>query len=132
MSGVRFIYIPCVDLDAMRHFYSTLLALDEIYHSDDDGMVAYDCDGLQFSIFQSVDAGPHPEGWAIQPGWSGGTGSQVSWSVELGEAEFEAAVRRLQEGGVFALHEKPVWVSYWSFPVRDPMGNTVEVTYAPS
>ena len=53
VSGVRFIYIPCSEQPAMRRFYTNLLGLDEIYHSEEDRSVVYDCDGLQFSIYET-------------------------------------------------------------------------------
>lgn len=130
--GVKFIYIPCADLAAMRVFYSTLIGLDEIYHSDEERSVAYRCESLQFSITEHPDAMPDEGDWAVQPGWRGGTAAAASWSVELDEPAFRSAVQRLIDAGVEARHAEPQWVSYWSFPVRDPMGNTVEVTYAPS
>jgi len=30
-----------------------------------------------------------------------------------------------------AFDAEPVWREYWSFPVCDAMGNTVEITWAP-
>ena len=130
MSGVRFIYIPCSELPAMRRFYTDLVGLDEVYHSEEDRSVAYDCDGLQFSIFETELAVPSI-GWATQPGWAGGTSALASWSVHLDDEPFHAAVARLQAAGVESFHEAPQWVNYWSFPVTDPMGNTVELTHAP-
>ncbi len=132
VAGVRFVYVPCADLEEMRHFYSELVGLDEIYHSDVDRTVAYLCDGLQFSVFEHPDAEPVDDGWAVQPGWNGGTGALTSWSVTLADdMAFAAAVERLQKADVEAAHESPEWVFYWSFPVKDPMGNTVEITWAP-
>ncbi|MEO1060495.1 MAG: VOC family protein [Actinomycetota bacterium] len=128
MPGVRHIYLSAEDLDAMRRFYGWLLALEEIYYSAEEQLLAFDCDGLQFTIY-GADVEPTAAGWATQPGWSGGTETTVSWSVELPEDDFRAAVDRLVSAGVVALHDEPLWVGYWSFPVRDPMGNTVEVTW---
>lgn len=128
MSGVRFLYLPTRDLDAMRRFYGGLVGLEEIYFADDEQLLAYDCDGLQFTIY-GADVEPGPTVWATQPGWRGDTVPLVSWSVELAEVAFRAAVDRVRAAGVATLHREPVWVGYWSHPVRDPMGNTVEVTW---
>ena len=57
--------------------------------------------------------------------------AQASWSVVLTGKTFGDAVRRLTQAGVDRFHEVPAWVNYWSFPVRDPMGTTVEITYVP-
>ena len=43
--------------------------------------------------------------------------------------EFYAAVMRLQDGAVASFHSVPQWVGYWSFPVLDPMENTVELSW---
>ena len=126
--GVRFLYIPAADLDAMRTFYTELLGLEEIYFGAGESL-GYSCAGFQFTILHDPAAPTPPPGWATQPGWRGESVSAVSWSVELTEPAFRAAVDRLRQRGVDALHDLPVWVGYWSFPVRDPAGYTVEVTW---
>lgn len=127
--GVRFLYLPASDLEAMRHFYSELLGLDEIWFTADQG-VAYDCDGLQFTILQEPEAEPVQPAWATQPGWLGDTVGAISWSVVLSESGYRSAVDRLVTSpDITRLHGAPQWVGYWSFPVRDPMGNTVELSW---
>ncbi len=135
LGGLRFLYVPAADLERAREFYTDLVGLDEIHHAD--GLLAYDCEGFQFTIFQAErDTAPvagSPEAgasWATQPGWQRpGTTAAISWSVELDLSSFDEAVARLQgSAGVTALHEEPTWVGYQSFPVLDPMGNTVELT----
>lgn len=113
----------------MQRFYGEILGLSEIYASDQQ--VAYDCDGFQLSILAAPDADPGPEAWATQPGWEGDTVPMVSWSVQLGEAEFVRAIHAVRLSTSRTLHDSPQWVGYWSFPVRDPMGNTVEITWPP-
>ena len=124
--GVKFIYLFCNDLEAIRHFYTDLLHLHEIYFSDGQS-VAYDCDGLQFTIMFDADVKPALAGWGWQPGWQAGRNSVVSWSVVLDEEAFKTAVTKLTLSGVESYYDKPQWKNYWSFPVKDPMGNTVEV-----
>lgn len=128
--GVKFIYLFCNDLDVMRHFYSDLVGLNEIYFSPDpDGAVAYDCDGLQFTIFSDKLVKAGDQGWSKQPGWDGGMQTSISWSVVLTQAGFQSAVRKLQDAGVETFYKNPHWHNYWSFPVKDPMGNTVEIVW---
>ena len=131
--GVKFLYVHCQDLSEMRQFYSGLLEFDEIYFSADEGMVAYNCDGLQFTLVESADVVPlKPDRPAVtfarQPGWSGGTGTSMSWSTPYDCEAFTRVVAALQEATVEAVHTEPAWVGYWSYPVLDPMGTTVEIT----
>jgi len=129
--GIIFLYLFCNDLHAMRHFYSNLLGLNEIYYSEvPDGPVAYDCDGLQFTIVFNASAQKAPPGWGCQPGWQAGSQPIISWSVVLTEGGFETAVQRLMAADVEAFYKEPQWQNYWSFPVKDPMGNTVEIVLA--
>jgi catechol 2,3-dioxygenase-like lactoylglutathione lyase family enzyme len=130
--GVKFIYLFCNDLQKMRHFYTDLVGLKEIYYSEDpDGTVAYDCDGLQFTIMLDPKARNATQAWARQPGWEGGNQPSLSWSICLTENEYGKVIKKLQEEVVVAFYEQPQWQGYWSFPVKDPMGNTVEVVLAP-
>ncbi|MDH3306916.1 MAG: hypothetical protein OEO77_05310, partial [Acidimicrobiia bacterium] len=93
--GIKFIYVPAVDLSAIRRFYGTLLGLAEIYYSASEGHLAYDCAGLQVSFFHDSAAELAGPGWARQPGWSGGTRPSMSWSVVLGRRQFVDAVEAL-------------------------------------
>ena len=124
-SGLRYLYVPATDLAAMREFYSGAVGLHEMYFSEGEGALAYNCAGFQFTVYFSADADPLPAtGWAIQPGWpDGGNVAVISWSVELDRDDFAAAVRRVRELGGPVLHTKPIWIGYWSFPAKDPMGN---------
>jgi len=111
----------------MRSFYTDLLQLDEVFF-DENTSLAYKCDKLQFTIFQVQHNLPEIKGWGIQPGWSGGMHPSTSWSVECGKDTFSPAVKRLQQAGVMSYYYEPQWFGYWSYPVRDPVGNTVEIT----
>jgi catechol 2,3-dioxygenase-like lactoylglutathione lyase family enzyme len=130
-ASIKFFYVSCSDLLAMRRFYSELLGLHEISFNDDEmgSWLAYQCDGFQFMIMPGETPVPVIEEWGVQPGWEGGTREGVSWSLEVPEANFAATVAKLAEAGAAAFAPKPGWQqdSYWSFPVRDPQGNTVEV-----
>ncbi|WP_420641740.1 VOC family protein [Candidatus Leptofilum sp.] len=130
-QGVKFIYLPCNNVQAMRHFYSELLRLNEIYFDNSSGGLAYNCDGLQFTFFSDPKAQPISSGWAWQPGWRKGDQPVISWSVSYTEEEFRTVVDKLKTEDVISFYEKPHWHFYWSFPVKDPMGNTVEIVWAP-
>lgn len=131
-ANINFIYLSCNDLDAMRHFYSDLLGLKEVsYREGSEGWLVYQCTGFQFMVFPSGHELPVIEGWGMQPGWEGGTVEGISWSVDVGAKRFAGIVRGLLDDGVDCFGDRPLWCqdSYWSFPVHDPMGNTVEVHY---
>lgn len=131
-ANINFIYVSCNDLAAMRHFYGDLLGMTEVsYREGPEGWLVYQCAGFQFMIFPSGQELPVPEGWGMQPGWEGGSVEGVSWSVDVGADNFRPTVRGLIDDGVESFSPEPIWCqnSYWSFPVRDPMGNTVEVHY---
>ena len=127
--GLKFIYVPARDLTSMQRFYGEFLGLTEI-HADDDA-VSYDCHGLQFTIYVAPNVADAPEEWATQPGWTGDTTPLISWSVELNQEAFVRAIHAIRLSTQRSLHDRPQWVGYWSFPVKDPMGNTVEITWPP-
>lgn len=128
-----FLYTYCADLAAMREFYSELIGLEEHYFAEgNDGGLAYRIGNVQFTVLPRDAESQDGSLWARQPGWDGGEESTTSWSIELSKREaFQTAVARLIGAGVPRFDERPQWRSYWSFPVQDPMGNTVELTYAP-
>lgn len=128
-----FLYTHSSDLGASRRFYSDLIGLDQIWDELDD--IAYLVgDTVQFSIGHDPEARVVDE-WAFQPGWVFGLGIKpnptrmhASWSIPLLPESFANAVARLQVAGVFTLRPEPFWVGYWSYVVRDPMGQTVELS----
>jgi hypothetical protein len=132
--NLRFLYTYCNDLPAVRRFYSELLELREVYFEDgSEGGLAYKCDELQFTFLPCTTELPIVSEWHNQPGWKGGTLPAASWSIACDSREqFAAAVTRLRKSGATSRHDVPQWVGYWSYPVKDPMGNTVEVTFAPA
>ena len=109
----------------MRAFYAEVVGLEEIYA--DEGTVGYRCGSTQLTLESAADVETVAE-WSRQLGWSGGTGSSPSWGFELTGDAFGAAVNRLRASGAEPYWPEPQWVGYWSFPVRDPGGNTVEIS----
>ncbi|MGI9648543.1 MAG: VOC family protein [Acidimicrobiia bacterium] len=122
-------YLHSGDLALARRFYTDLLGLSESYFSAEDGTIGYQVGTLQISIATHGEAVPD-EGWAKQMGWEGGTTASPSWGVELEARKFCRAVEATRRTGVPARHSEPQWVGYWSFPVKDPMGYTVEISTA--
>ena len=129
--SVRFFYFYASDIEAMRAFYTDLIGLNEVFFQvGPEGGLGYACDALQFTIFAAPELKPDlSDTWAMQPGWQGGTNKSMSWSIEATEETFAEIVKRVKKSDVNALYAVPQWVGYWSFPVKDPMGNTVEVTW---
>ncbi len=124
-----FLYLHSLDLESARSFYSKVLGLEEIAYSaeEGEGTVGYRVGALQITISTHAAAVP-VDGWARQLGWEGGSSPTPSWGVELPPDEFRRAVVAAKAADVEALHPEPVWVGYWSFPMRDPMGYTVEIS----
>lgn len=72
---------------------------------------------------------------AFQSGWVFGLGIEPSrrhatrsWSIALPPGDFDLAVARLQRAGTEASRTKPLWAGYRSYVVKDPMGQTVELS----
>lgn len=127
-AGIKFIYLYCNNLKKMREFYSEILQLNEIYYAEGQAL-AYDCDGLQFTIFQTKEKLQSEEGWADQPGWEGGTLPKISWSIPFEKQLFKSVVERLIHSEIDKFHSTPLWINYWSFPIKDPAGNSVEIVW---
>ena len=134
-SSNFFLYTGSNNIAASRQFYSDLIGLDQIW--DEVDQTAYRIDGgIQFSI--SYDStGTISDGWSFQPGWVFGLGvepsppsARASWSIALSPESFRAATARLADAGINALRSEPLWVGYWSYVVKDPMGHTVELADA--
>ena len=136
-ARINFIYLHARDMEAMRAFYRDALGCSEISYraldKDGYGWSVLDMGSFQFMIHPDVDAVPQ-SGWCMQPGWEGGTVPGLSWSLVFTENAFRLALPKLQAIGTEAFHEQPQWCqdSYWSYPVKDPMGNTVELHCIPA
>lgn len=131
--NIRFIFNFCNDIDEIRRFYSELIGLEEVSYRNDEewGWLVYQSEGFQFMWFRSDEKLPVIDGWAAQPGYSGGEFAITSWSIELPKEDFEKIIGRLKASGVKLFSMEPEWrqESYWGFTVMDPMGNTVELYY---
>ena len=54
--------------------------------------------------------------------------AEPSWGFECEAHEFRRVVETALALDVDRRLPEPQWVGYWSFPMRDPMGCTVEVS----
>jgi catechol 2,3-dioxygenase-like lactoylglutathione lyase family enzyme len=133
--NVRFVYKFCGDLSAMRHFYTDVLGMAEKSYNDEQGWLVYKSEGFELMFFRADGGEAGEREWAAQPGGGSGTAEITSWSVEVPEADFAAAVDRLGQAGVPRQGDVnvPDWRQgcYWGITVMDPAGVTVEVYTVP-
>ncbi|MCB1216818.1 hypothetical protein KDL44_05460 [bacterium] len=135
-ARINFIYLHATDMEEMRAFYKDALGCSEIHYRAEDangfGWSVIDMGSFQFMIHPGRTA-VKQDGWCMQPGWDGGTIPGISWSLVVSNEAFTGCVARLKEMQAPAFHQQPQWCqdSYWSYPVQDPMGNTVELHCIP-
>ncbi len=134
-AKVRFVYMMCNDIEAIKTFYTDHLGMKETAYMNDESFayICYDCSGIEFMWFRADNKLPVPEGYASQPGWQGGTVEMTSCSIGIPGEKFAETVKGLIDAGYETCFAKPQWFqdNYWGFPVRDPMGNTIEVFWLP-
>jgi hypothetical protein len=121
-----FTYMFCNDLQMMKWFYQEILHLELIWESDRS--IAFRIEDHQISIDYHKDHYPFSSNYAIQPGWEGGTEPRISWSLECDRTDFEEIIQSAKNSDVSSFFSKPEWKGYWSFPILDPMNNTIEIT----
>lgn len=134
--NVRFLYAFCNDVNAMRRFYTELLAMKEGTFLDTENWawVTYKSEGFEIMFFRWDHPLPVEERWAWQPGEAKVESVPlISFSLHYAWPQFMEAVKRLQQGAVRAQTEKPTWRqgSYWGWTIADPMGHTIEVYSTP-
>lgn len=130
MKKLGFTYIFTDDIEKMKWFYGDLLGLELIWNQDDD--IAFKILDHQFSIKYHKDFRGQAPKFAIQPGWQGGTEPRTSWSINFDAVSFEKTVNLLVHHNIESYFQEPQWKGYWSFPVLDPMNNTIEITCSDS
>lgn len=121
-----FTYIFCSDLEKMKWFYEEILQLDLIWESEKT--IAFKIGEHQFSISVNENISLLSPRYAKQLGWEGGTELRISWSLECDKKDFKEIVQAASNSKVPSYYPEPVWKGYWSFPVLDPMNNTIEIT----
>ncbi|WP_026691069.1 VOC family protein [Alteribacter aurantiacus] len=122
----NFTYLFCNELDKMTWFYEDILQLERIWESDRS--VAFKIGSHQLAVELKKDLETPSAEFAMQPGWKGGGAPRTSWSLECDEDDFQAVVQASQRNDVRSFFPEPKWKGYWSFPVLDPMNNTIEIT----
>lgn len=122
---VKFVYRYCNDLEATRRFYVDLLGLTHtsVKNGVQGGFVEVDCGGFRLTFLKSTTELPVYTQLSKLPGCEGGEIEQALCSVEYTADDYVAVVDRLRSAGV----NSPQPDGEWSYPVLDPMGNTIEV-----
>jgi len=133
--SINVLYLYCNDVQAIRHFYKDIIGLGEHDFGMPNSMYCgQTSDGVSMMWFKSEKSGlqKRPE-WVDLPGFPGGKVEEPAWGIQLPINVFPEVVKTLKEEEVEALFQNPIWCqdSYWAFPVRDPMGYTVEVYSVP-
>lgn len=91
-------------------------------------MIAFKIHDHQLSFnYDSSLVTPEPV-FSNQLGWEGGTAHRTSWSIKCSGEEFMDIVECAQKSGVKSFYPEPKWVGYWSYPILDPMNETIEIT----
>jgi len=133
--NLKFLFLICNDVQAIKDFYVGLLGMEETAFMDEPefGWLSIRCDGFDFMWFRSNGNMPVLMDWTGQPGYEGGPIEATSWAINIPEEDFAAMYKKLKDSGVKAFSEIPQWrqKSYWGYSVMDPMGNTVEVYTSP-
>lgn len=120
----------CNDVDAMRHFYSHCLQLQETFYQNDveHGWLTYQLGDIQLVFSRADETLPQTAVFAQNPAYQGGEALETSWAIQLAAPMFDIAVQRLQAAHTPAysppFSNRPHHLQYI---VRDPMGMTVEI-----
>ena len=128
MTTLGFTYMFCDDIASMKRFYRDMLALELIWEREDH--IAFQIGEHQLSIQYHREFTPPSPAFSIQPGWQGGEVPRTGWSIGYDRKVYFDIVERLREYGAYGYFSEPQWKGYWSFPVLDPMHNTIEITCA--
>ena len=110
----------------MKDFYSNILHLPQIW--EDETSIAYKIGDHQLSIELDTNLPTPPKAFAFQPGWREGTAHTTSWSLECDKEDFFEIVKSATTANINRYFDAPKWLGYWSFPLLDPMHNTIEIT----
>ncbi len=62
---IRYFFLMCNDIAAMRRFYTEQVGLEEAGHVDEEkfGYLVYQCDGFEFMFFRADKPLPVPTEW---------------------------------------------------------------------
>lgn len=130
MTILGFTYLFTNNIKEMKLFYESFLGLELIWDETDD--IAFKIGDHQLSVTFHEEFKVQSAHFAIQPGWQGGTLPRTSWSIAYDSSRFKKTVRALSENNVKSYYMTPQRKEYWSYPVLDPMNNTIEITCSDS
>lgn len=134
--NIKYIYNMCNDIEQIRKFYTHTIGMKEKAYRDDEkyGWVLYESEGLDFMFFKADKDIPVISEFAWQPGGGGGYAEISSWTLSMDKETFEKAYEKIKVNKYYTRHREPIWLQdcYWAIIVKDPMGNTVELSYEPS
>lgn len=116
----------------MRHFYTTLLNLEETFYRNDAevGWLTYQSGSLQVVFSRAEKPQPVLEDWSIQFSYKEGKLYQPSWAVEVPYHNFADTIKRIISDGTTPYLEETYRTpreGHLCFWVRDPMGITIEL-----
>ncbi|MCK9225784.1 MAG: VOC family protein [Candidatus Muirbacterium halophilum] len=133
--NIRYIYNMCNDIDEISKFYTHTIGLKEKAKRNDEkwGWVVYASEGFEFIFFRAKKTMPVISEFAWQPGGGGGHTEMSSWTISLPKNQFIETLEKLKANKYYTRQAKPIWLQdfYWGIVAKDPMGNTVELTYEP-
>ena len=121
-----FTYMFSNDMVKMKWFYTEILHLNLIW--DSTNSIAFKIGEHQLSIDFNQDFNPLSSNFSIQPGWEGGTEPRTGWSLECDKEDFNEIYYSVISNEIPKYYNEPKWKGYWSFPILDPMNNTIEIT----
>lgn len=121
-----FTYLFCNDLERMKWFYTDILHLNLIW--EDRESIAFKIGDHHLSIFHDDNFTPLSMKFSVHPGWEGGTEPRTSWSLECDKEDFKKIIHSVISNEIQKYNNEPEWNGYWSFPILDPMNNTIEIT----
>ncbi len=132
---INVLYLHCNDIHSIRHFYKDIIGLGDEKIGDPEKLYCgQTSDGITMMWAKSEYVSlPLRKPWADIPGTDFGSIEEASWGIQYPEDLFRETVRKLMAEKTPAVFEKPRFISdsYWSYPVSDPMGYTVEVFCVP-
>ncbi|MCY3412500.1 MAG: VOC family protein [Candidatus Heimdallarchaeota archaeon] len=131
MARIADIFLPCQDVTAMREFYSNCIGFTEESFADEEqfGYLTYKLGDQFLVIFRDVQS-KMIDGWSTVP-TAKGDHSFTSWTIRTeNQEEFDRVVANLQKHGYQAKQIEPqLKGTYYSYTVKDPMGNTLDVYF---
>ena len=121
------IFRYCNDVDAMRHFYTELVGLEETYYRNDEehGWLTYQIGKTQLVFTRSESIQTIETAWAKSPAYAGGTTEISSWVISLTHNNYESVIERLKASNA-AIYDGALDSPELLLIAQDPMGMTLE------